>query len=262
MLNYTYSKSIDDVGSFRQYDNNRLDRGLSVTDQPQNLVGTAVYQLPFGHGKIGGDNFWANALGGGWNLNGIFSYHSGVPLVATGSGCGGSSILGTCMPSLVPGVAVRQGVYGSNVTADVNSANYYGNAHYLNGAAFSVNQPGTQAQVGTSVSNSLGVINYVGNGSALYVPGSVPRVAAGGVFSMGFYDLDLGLKRLFTLHENVKLQFEADLSNVTNHVVWGSLSGGVTGSTFGVVNTSNNGGITIPLLSTPRDAQFAARIMF
>ena len=60
----------------------------------------------------------------------------------------------------------------------------------------------------------------------------------------------------------MKLQFEADLSNVTNHVVWGSLSGGVTGSTFGVVNTSNNGGITVPLLSTPRDAQFAARIMF
>ena len=31
MLNYTYSKSIDDVGTFRTTDNPRLDRSLSVT---------------------------------------------------------------------------------------------------------------------------------------------------------------------------------------------------------------------------------------
>ena len=263
MLNYTFSRSIDDVGTFRQYDNNRLDRSLSTTDQPQNLVGTAVYQLPFGHGHIGGDNFWANALGGGWNLNGILFYHSGTPLVVTGSGCGGSSILGTCMPSMVSGAAVRQGAYGKNLTAQVNSPNYYGAVHYLNGGAFSVNMPGTQAQVGTQVVNTTtGISNYVGNGSALYVPGSAPRVAAGGVFSMGYYDLDLGLKRLFTLHESVKLQFEADMSNVTNHVMWGSINGGVGSGTFGVVNTSNSGGITIPIVSTPRNAQFAARILF
>ena len=271
MLNYTYSKSIDDVGTFRQYDNNRLDRSISTTDQPQNLVATAVYQLPFGHGHIGGDNFWANALGGGWNLNGIFTYHSGVPLLATGSGCGGSSILGTCMPTLVPGQAIRQGAYGKNITAANGSPNYWAAVHYLNGAAFSVNQPGTQAQVGTQVAttttyngatSTTGIINYVGNGSALYAQGTAARVGAGGVFSMGYYDMDLGLKRLFTLHESVKLQFEADLSNVTNHTGWGSLVGGSTSSTFGTINTAQAGGLTIPITSTPRDAQFAVRLMF
>jgi hypothetical protein len=46
---------------------------------------------------------------------------------------------------------------------------------------------------------------------------------------MSVYDFDMGLKRVFPIYENVKLQFEADLSNGTNHVVWGSLNGGVRG---------------------------------
>ncbi|HWG16916.1 MAG TPA: carboxypeptidase-like regulatory domain-containing protein [Acidobacteriaceae bacterium] len=263
MLNYTYSKSIDDVGTFRQYDNNRLDRSISTTDQPHNLVGTVVYQLPFGKGKaFGGDNFLVNALAGGWNLSGVAFYHTGVPIVATASGCGGNSILGTCMPSLVSGVPVRQNQYGKNITSAPGSANYYANVRYLNPAAFSVNQAGTQAQVGSSVAGTTGIIHYVGNGSALYVPGSAPRVGAGNAWSMGYYDVDLSLKRTFKIHENWALQFEADMNNVTNHVVWGSINAGVAGSSFGQYNTSNAGGISVPVVSTPRDAQLAARLSF
>src|SRR5262249_539456 len=153
--NYTYSKSIDDMGSFRTNDNARLDRSLSVADQPQNLVGTAVYQLPFGKGKaIGADNRLVSAVGGGWSLSGIFTVHSGVPVTMGGSGCAGSP-LSTCMPSLIGGQAFRMNSYGKTasgqtVTASSSDPNYYAKAGtqlYLNGGAFSVNQPGTQAQV-------------------------------------------------------------------------------------------------------------------
>ena len=56
MVNYTYSKSIDDLGTFRVGDNDRLDRSLSTADIPQNLVATVVYQLPIGRGHMWGDN--------------------------------------------------------------------------------------------------------------------------------------------------------------------------------------------------------------
>ena len=46
------------------------------------------------------------------------------------------------------------------------------------------------------------------------------------VWGMGTYDLDLGLKRRFPIWESVKLQFEADILNVTNHVVFSSPNGG------------------------------------
>jgi thiol-disulfide isomerase/thioredoxin len=49
---------------------------------------------------------------------------------------------------------------------------------------------------------------------------------------MGYYDLDLGLKRSFPIWEKVSVQFEADLVNATNHVTWGSPAGAVgSGST-------------------------------
>lgn len=256
MVNYTYSKTIDDLGTFRTYDTAyaRLDRSISATDLPQNLTATAVYTSPFGKGSMGGSNFLVRALAKDWNLSGIYTYHSGTPLVATGSGCGGSSILNQCMPSIVPGVSVRQNSYGKNIVADPSSPNYYASARFLNGAAFSVNQAGTQAQYGTQAgSATTGIINYVGNGPALYVPGNAARIGADNVWSQSFYDLDLGLKRTFPVYENFKLQFEADMSNVTNHVVWGPINGGVAGSSFGEVTAlaGNN---------APRDVQFAARL--
>ncbi len=258
MVNYTYSKSIDDLGTFRTYDTAyaRLDRTLSATDLPQNLTATAVYSSPFGKGSMGGSNFLVRELAKDWNLSGIYSYHSGAPLVPTGpsSGCGGSSILNQCMPSLVAGVTARQNAYGKNISSDPSASNYYGTTRFLNGSAFSVNEAGTQAQVGTQAgSATTGLINYVGNGPALYVPGNAPRVGADNVWSQSYYDLDMGLKRTFPLYENFKLQFEADMSNVTNHVVWGALNGAVTGSSFGEVTAlaGNN---------APRDVQFAARL--
>lgn len=256
MLNYTYSKSIDDVGTFRVYDNPRLDRSLSASDQPQNLTSTAVYQLPFGHGHFGGDNFWANAFGGGWRLSGIFSYHSGTPLTVTGTGCGGSSILNQCMPNVVAGVKARVGDYGKNVTADPNSPNYYAKASYLDPAAFYVNSSCGSAKNATSCpgyGTNNGQLVYVGNGPQLYVPGNAPRVGADNVWSMSGYDLDLGLKRIFALHESLKLQFEADMRNVTNHVIWGAVNGGVGGSSYGTVTSVAN---------QPRSTQFAARLMW
>ena len=195
MLNYTYSKAMDDIpnssNGFRLPEQPRLDRSLSTSDQPQTLTSTAVYQLPFGHGKIGGDNFWANALGGGWNLSGIFSYHSGVPLYLDGAtGCGGSSILGNCMPSIVPGQTVRNSTpYGHNATSSSSDPNYYAKIQYLNVNAFTV---------ATSTANSASTPqnNFVGLGPQLYVPGNAPRVGAGNVWSMGDYNLDLGVKML------------------------------------------------------------------
>jgi len=258
MLNYTYSKSIDDLGGFRLNDNPRLDRSLSATDQPQNLTATAVYQLPFGRGKaFGASNRVVSALAGGWKLSGIYTYHSGTPLSLSASGCGGTP-LGTCMPSIVPGVKARQGSFGSNVVANPSAPNYYAKTSYLNGAAFSVNQAGTDpakggaTAVGNTAITSTGVIHYVGNGTALYVPGSAPRVGGDNVWSMSAYNVDLALKRTFPVWEKVNLQFEADVANVTNHVVWGSLNGGVAGSSLGYLGVAN----------APRDFQLSGRLNF
>ena len=251
MVNYTYSKSIDDVGTFRVNDHPRLDRSLSTTDQPENLAATVVYQSPFGHNGLGADNFWVRSFAGGWSFSTIFTYHSGYPLAFTGTGCGGSSILNQCMPNVLPGQAGRiNGQYAR--AAGASTATTFSTVQYVNPAAFTVNAPGTSAQYGTSVNTNSSQVTYIGNGPALYVPGNAPRVGALNVWGMGTYNIDLGLKRTFPIWEQVNFQFEADFLNATNHVVWSSPSGSVnSGSGFGEITS---------LANLPRDVQVSARI--
>ncbi len=255
MLNYTYSKAIDDLGTFRVGDNDRLDRALSTTDEPQNVVGTVVYQLPIGRGHWGGDNLVYRWIASDWSASDIFTYHSGYPIVITASGCGGAGILNQCQPSIVPGVAARQNKYGKNITAASGSPNYFGSIQYLNPAAFTVN---------TNSSSATGEAINVGAGPALYVPGNSPRVAPLNTWGMGWYDDDVSLKRTFPIYREWNLGFELDMINMTNHTVWAAPSGtvqsgvnssGVENSSFGEISGLNSA-------YEPRDVQASLRINF
>jgi hypothetical protein len=240
MFNYTYSKSIDDLGTFRVNDNPRLDRSLSTIDQPQNVTATAVLMSPFGKGKMGGDNFLVRAIGSDWALSGIFSYHSGSPVAFTGASCSGSAILSQCMPNVVLGQTSRTISY-NNPPGGVTAANYSSIVH-LNPAAFTVNIP--------SASTTTGGID-VGLGAASYIPGDAARVGALNTFGMGLYNLDLGLKRSFPIWEQVRFQLEADMLNATNHVVFSGPSGAVNTATYGTITSVAN---------NPRDVQVSGRV--
>ncbi len=89
---YTFSKSIDDTSSVAGFlgqqnpdytNNNRkdLDRSISAIDITHRLVTNFQYELPFGAGKrfLTGGGF-SNAILGGWNLNGVWTLQSGLPI--------------------------------------------------------------------------------------------------------------------------------------------------------------------------------------
>jgi hypothetical protein len=250
MVNYTYSKSIDDLGTFRVGDNDRLDRSISTADLPQNLVATVVYALPVGRGHWMGDNLIYRSIFSDWTASGIFSDHSGFPIAVTASGCGGAGILNQCMPSVVSGQAGRQkGAYGKGTTAAPGSPNYIGSVQYLNPAAFTV-------AINSSTASGQGV--NVGQGPALYVPGNAPRVGALNMWGMSYYDADAAIKRTIPVYREWNLGIELDMTNLTNHVVWASPSAGVASGT-------NAGYGTITALSSanaPRDVQGSLRINF
>jgi hypothetical protein len=241
MINYTYSKTIDDLGTFRVGDNTHLDRSLSTADEPQNLAATAVYQLPFGRGHLGADNMFVRAIGSDWSLSTIATYHSGFPIAMTGSGCGGSSILNQCMPSIVAGQAARiNGAYGK--AAGFNTATTFTTEPYINPSAFTV---------ASNASATAQAVN-VGSGPALFVPGNASRVAALNLWGPSLFNIDLGLKRSFPIYENVKLLFEVNALNALNHVVFAAPNAVVNGgSSFGELTSVAN---------TARDFQLSARI--
>ena len=102
---YTWAKSTDNksaaagigASGFNGWqgllDNSRpeLDRGRSDFDVDHRLVGSFVYNLPFGNGeKFAGDATGVkNAIVGGWQVNGIATFQRGFPITITAADAGG-----------------------------------------------------------------------------------------------------------------------------------------------------------------------------
>jgi hypothetical protein len=242
-FNFTFSKNIGDDGNFRSgwnipasaidghaqaWKQDRIDRSWTTTSAPFILNTYAVYQLPFGKGKIGANNWLVTQLAGGWTISGVYQYSSGGPFGVTWSSGGqcanGYTTLNayTCMPSLTPGYSGRpriNGKFGSGPNGYVfaNASNI----KYLDINAFS--QP---ANISTTAN------------SAQYLIGNAPRTAAYGIRNPGNQTNNLSIRRAFPfLHEKMAFILQADCSNFLNKMIWGGPSAGwgVGSTTFGEV---------------------------
>ncbi len=89
MVSYSYAKTISDGGDnawissgYRNTYCRACDRSLSPYDQTHRLVGNFTYELPFGRGKRFGTNWngFVNSVLGQWQVNGIATLNSGLPL--------------------------------------------------------------------------------------------------------------------------------------------------------------------------------------
>ena len=90
MVGYTWSKAIDNGSALRTNSgdtlwpvnnyNMRAERGLSQFHVGRRLVGSFVYELPFGHGKSMATEGVLAAIVGGWQLGGIVTLADGAPV--------------------------------------------------------------------------------------------------------------------------------------------------------------------------------------
>jgi hypothetical protein len=91
LASYTYASALDlagsyDAGTQPQYlDNFAIERGPQSQTPRHRLTWTNVYELPIGRGrKLGTSwNRWTDAFLGGWQLSGILSTRTGLPLNVT-----------------------------------------------------------------------------------------------------------------------------------------------------------------------------------
>lgn len=85
IFSYMWGKLIDDLGTPQDSYNQRADRGLGVDDVRHRMSFSAVYQLPFGHGRkfLSSSSAVADAILGGWELSGISRANSGYHYTAT-----------------------------------------------------------------------------------------------------------------------------------------------------------------------------------
>jgi hypothetical protein len=92
LLGYTFAKLIDDnsgtmswlepASAHQDGYNRRADRSIADQDVSQRLLYSFSYGLPFGKGKLIGKNWshWMNTALGGWQVAGIMTLQTGIPL--------------------------------------------------------------------------------------------------------------------------------------------------------------------------------------
>ncbi|HZO54198.1 MAG TPA: TonB-dependent receptor [Bryobacteraceae bacterium] len=77
---YTYSKFLDSGAAGQNMYDRRPERGLADNDVRHNFIASWVYELPFGRGQhFNISNSVANAIAGGWQVNGITNFRTGMP---------------------------------------------------------------------------------------------------------------------------------------------------------------------------------------
>jgi hypothetical protein len=143
---YSWSKSIalGDTNNLQNPLNWAAERAVSTQDMTQHIVGSAVYQLPFGRNKAFGAhwNRAADAVLGGWSLGPIITVDTGVPLNLSVNGTPSNS-----------GQADRPNVVGDWHLADPTVQEWF------NTAAFAKNALYTYGNAGRNILRGPGIFN-------------------------------------------------------------------------------------------------------
>ena len=216
-LVYTWAKSTDNksaaagigASAFNGWqgllDNSRpeLDRGRSDFDVDHRLVGSFVYNLPFGNGEKFASSATGvkNALVGGWQVNGIATFQRGFPITITAADAGGlNDSFGTNRADLV-GDPYPDG-FEKSIAA------------WFNTGAFRQPAPGSFGTIGRNTLRGPGINN-----------------------------LDLALFKNFDLTHGARLQFRFESFNAFNHAQFNAPVVNVADNRFGRILSARPGRI-------------------
>jgi hypothetical protein len=222
MVNYTFSKELDDLAGVRDPTKDFLEKGPGTIDHAHVASATFVYQLPFGAGHSwNSQNRILRTAISRWQVSGIFTFSSGAPLSITGTCTGGGIIDAACYPNYAPG---------------------------FSGSVWQNGTPGTGNLATTAYLNKAAFVD-----PAPYTAGNIARSAPLGLFAPHVADFDLSVRREFRATERIHVAFQADAFNLNNAVHFSAPGTGIDSATFGIFSSMAN---------QPRKLQFSARVSF
>jgi len=214
-VSYTFSKCMSDSTGYYGAWNNALSASAywqNVYDQRSEwapcyydathvISSYAVYDLPFGHGKMLANNVngAVNQVIGGWAVSPIVSFRTGWPMPVNGaqdeSGTYGRGARADC--SGIPSIT-KSAISGIGVQWFTNTGQF------------------TNPAVGTFGDCS-------------------PQL--GGLRSPRYTDIDMSVHKDFPIRDQFRLQFRADFINAFNHVQYNAPNMGL-GSTMGQITSA------------------------
>jgi outer membrane receptor protein involved in Fe transport len=221
---YTFAHAYQYDGSGYYIYDPSLVRGPSDFQRNHVVVVTQLWQLPFGKGKkyMGSAGRGLDLLVGGWQINSVNTWETGVPFTPGYSECGGDIDTGPCRPDLV----------GNAIPSNQNQFQWYIPASgpmTTNGTSYG---PWARPQVGTF--GNVGDNSFRG-----------PH----------FWQSDISLFKDFKITEKWTGQFRAESFNTFNHVNLGGPDGNVDGGNAGKITGLASG-------AAMRQFDFAIRFQF
>lgn len=200
--NYTWSKMIDSGDSHQNTYDVAASRALSAQDIAHRFVASVVVDLPIGPGRAlnTGTSPVSRLLLGGWQVNGIVTYASGVPLALSASNTAG--LFGA---RTQPNNNGQSGLKTGRVQDRIDS--YLLASPYSQPAAFTF-----------------------GNLSRFLPDVRTDRTR----------NWDVSLFKQFSIQERMRLQFRAEFFNALNQVQFGTPNTTVNSAAFGVITGQAN----------------------
>jgi Carboxypeptidase regulatory-like domain len=209
---YTWAKAIDDksaaagIGStgsgyqgFMDNHDARLDRGLADFDVDHRVVGSFVYDLPFGRNK----HFLSNTpkvvdtILGNWQVNGIATFQRGFPY----------SIYANDLGNLLD----SNGAQRATVVGSPNPSGFHSTiGEWFNTAAFIQPAAGVYGNTGRNILRAPGIDSW-----------------------------NLSLFKNFPIKERANLQLRFESFNAFNHSQWGVPNNNVSSPQFGQITSTN-----------------------
>ena len=180
-----------------------LNKAPAGYDRTHNLQTYWAWDVPFGSGRRWAAEGVASKILGGWQVNGIMSIMSGTPINIAQGSAGNLNAGGSGQyPDLVKS------------SVDILDGVGPGNPYFDTSAYAAVNIPAGQAQ-------------RFGNSGRNPIRGP------------GFFEIDTGFFRTFSLSKNAQLQFRLEVLNLLNHPNFANPGSDVsTAGTFGIISST------------------------
>jgi outer membrane receptor protein involved in Fe transport len=221
---YTYAHAYQYDGSGYYIYDPSLVRGPSDFQRDHVIVVSQMWQLPFGKGKqfLGNAGRGLDLLVGGWQLNSVWTWETGVPYTPGYVDCGSDADTGPCRPNLV----------GNAIPSNQNQHEWFipaGAELTANGMTLGPWQRPQRGTFGNVKDNSF--------------------------WGPHFWQTDLSLFKDFKITEKFSGQFRAETFNGFNHVNLGQPNGTVDGGGAGTITGLAAG-------ASQRQWDFAIRFQF
>jgi Carboxypeptidase regulatory-like domain/TonB-dependent Receptor Plug Domain len=241
--NYTFSRGLTNaqneyLAAPQNTYNLAAEYGPSVYNRSDVLTIDGIWELPWMRNQEG----IVGHVFGGWEMSGLYTLNSGLPLTATMSSGGIVNYGGL--------TSIYNGQTNGGVATDAAGLGILGpSASVLRpNQVLKPNQGYGQVNLKTRL-HWFNQTAFVAPSAASFQVGNEKR---GVVNGPGFNRFDVGLFRNFKLYRGSVFQLRGEGFNVLNHTNWGSVGTTATSSTFGTITATRD----------PRILQVAGKLSF